>query len=99
MIEINSSDITYQKLQEICSEDHIVFKEMLSMNELKKKTYFKEFIGEVERFENNDSLHGNGFGEYSGEEQYFVTDLGFVGRADQRDCGIDFISIYDVKII
>ena len=97
MIEINSSDITYQKLQEICSEDRIVFKEMLSMNELKKKTYFKEFIGEVERFENDDSLHGNGFGEYSGEEQYFITDLNFIGLADQRDCGIDIIFIFDIK--
>ncbi|MBD3796089.1 MAG: hypothetical protein IE881_09250, partial [Epsilonproteobacteria bacterium] len=49
MIKMNSNDISYQKLQEICSEDHIVFKEMLSMNELKKKPYFKEFIGEVKR--------------------------------------------------
>lgn len=98
MIFIDLKIATFNHLKTICTEEHIVFKEVLSMGELQKKTYFKEFIGEVERFENDDSLHGNGFGEYSGEEQYFVTDLNFIGVADQRDCGIDIISIFDIKV-
>ncbi|MDN5062030.1 hypothetical protein O8C86_09300 [Aliarcobacter butzleri] len=98
MMIIDLKVANFNHLKTICTEEHIVFKEVLSMDELQKKTYFKEFIGEVERFENDDSLHGNGFGEYSGEEQYFITDLNFIGLADQRDCGIDIIFIFDIKI-
>ncbi|MCG3663216.1 hypothetical protein L5F37_07385 [Aliarcobacter butzleri] len=98
MILIDLNAANFNHLKTICTEENTVFKEMLSMGELQKKTYFKDFIDVAELFENENSLHGNGFGEYSGKKQYFITDLNFIGLADQRDCGIDIIFIFDIKI-
>lgn len=98
MQEIYIKNISYKNLKKMCDYKNIVFKEMLSMNELKSKIYFKEFIGENSKALEDFIDDSAGFGEFTGTKQYFITDLDLIGLADMRDCGLDFITIYAVKV-